>query len=163
MLFHNSILTGLVALAVSTGCSAVSPAWAASPEIVSALSGAWGGSGRISYTDGSSEGLSCTAYYTGAESELRMAIQCRSDKNPVNLRSRLKIDGRRASGDWEERTFNASGTATGTVDAARLTLNVTGGGFTGTMSVSFGKASHTVTISTQGIAMTRVSIQLSRK
>lgn len=127
------------------------------------LVGSWGGSGRITYTDGSSEGIRCTAYYSGGGSELRMAIQCRSDKNPIHIRSSLRISGSRASGEWEERTFNASGTATGSVGSGSMSLAISGGGFSGSMSVSFGKASHSVSISTQGIAMSRATMSFSRR
>jgi len=92
-----------------------------------------------------------------------MAIQCKSDKNPINIRSQLRIDGSRASGTWEERTFNASGTASGSVGSSNMSLSVTGGGFSGTMSVSFGKSSHRVSISTQGIAMSRATMNFKKR
>lgn len=136
---------------------------AAAPEAIAALSGTWGGSGRVTFTDGSSESINCSAYYTGSSNELRMSIQCRNEKNPINIRSRLRIDGKRASGEWEERTYNASGSASGTVGANDISLNVTGGGFSGTMQVSFGRSSHTVTITTKGIAMSRATMQMSRR
>lgn len=129
---------------------------------VATLAGSWGGSGRITYTDGSSEGIHCNAYYTSAGSELRMAIQCKSDKNPIHIRSRLKIDGARASGEWEERTFNASGSASGSVGASNMSLTIGGGGFNGTMNVTFGKSSHSITVSTQGIAMSRATMSFTR-
>ena len=130
---------------------------------VSTLVGTWGGSGRITYTDGTSENIRCTAYNSGGGSELRMAIQCKSDKNPVNIRSRLRIDGGRASGDWEERTFNASGTASGSAGAGSLSLGITGSGFSGSMSVSFSKSSLNVNISTSGIALRRAAMSFSRR
>ena len=136
---------------------------AAQPDIVSTLTGSWGGRGRINYTDGSSETISCTAYYSGAGNDLRLAIQCRSDKNPIHIRSTLRIAGSRASGEWEERTFNASGSASGRVGRGSLSLDVSGGGFTGTMSVSYSRTYQNVTISTQGIAMSRVTMQMSRR
>lgn len=139
------------------------PAHGASPEAIATLIGSYGGSGRISYTDGSSETLNCTAYYTAAGSELRMNIQCRSDKNPIHIRSHLRFDGRRLSGEWEERTFNAAGTATGSSDTGKITLSLSGGGFTGTMSVTYTKAAHSVAITTQGVPMSRATIQLSRR
>lgn len=139
------------------------PAQAFAQSAVTTLIGSWGGSGRITYTDGSSEGIRCTAYYSGSGSELRMAIQCKSDKNPINIRSRLRIEGGHASGDWEERTFNASGTASGTIGASSMSLSISGGGFSGSMAVSFSKSSHNVTISTQGIAMRRATMSFSRR
>lgn len=135
----------------------------ASAQSASNLIGTWSGSGRISYTDGSSEAIRCTAYNTGGGSALKMAIQCKSDKNPVNIRSDLTIEGGRVSGQWEERTFNASGTASGRATANNLSLSVTGGGFNGTMSVSLGSSSLNISLTTQGIAMSRASMNLSKQ
>ena len=138
-------------------------AHAVDASAVSTLVGAWGGGGRITYTDGSSESIRCTGYYSGGGSELRMAIQCKSDRNPINIRSRLRIEGSRASGDWEERTFGASGNASGSVSSGNMSLGISGGGFSGSMSVSFGRSSHSVNISTQGVAMRRATINFSRR
>ena len=110
-----------------------------------------------------SEGISCNAYYTGGERELSMAIQCRSEKNPIHIRSKLRIDGRRISGAWEERTFNATGTASGSIGASTINLSVSGGGFSGSMAVSVSRSSHQVSITTQGIAMSRATIGFRRR
>jgi len=42
------------------------------------LDGSWSGSGRISLTDGKSEALKCTAYYTpsGGGAEIGVASRC---------------------------------------------------------------------------------------
>lgn len=136
---------------------------AAAQGAVAPLIGSWSGSGRITYTDGSSEGIHCSAYYSGGGSDLSMAIQCKSDRNPIHIRSRLRISGSRATGSWEERTFNASGSASGNIGSSSMNLSVSGGGFTGSMAVSFSRSSHSVTINTQGIAMRRASISFSRR
>lgn len=135
----------------------------AAENVVTTLAGSWSGSGRIQYTDGSSESLRCTAYYTGGGNELRMAIQCQSQSNSIHMRSRLRIDGARASGDWEERTFNANGSASGRVGGDSMSLSLSGGGFTGSMSVSFSKSQHSVSISTQGIGMSKATIGFNRR
>ena len=127
------------------------------------LVGAWSGIGRLYYTDGTSEGITCTAYYRLQGGEFSLAIQCRSEKNPIHIRSKLDVSGSRLSGDWEERTFNASGSATGTVSGNSIRLNVAGGGFTGTMTVSIGGSTHNVVIETQGIAMSRARIGLRKR
>jgi hypothetical protein len=139
------------------------PAGAADSPTVAALLGAWSGGGTVRYTDGSGEAIRCTAYYTGGGNELRMAIQCQSKSNPIHIRSRLRIDGSRASGDWEERTFNANGKASGQSGSSSMSLNLSGGGFSGSMSVSFSKSRHTVNISTQGIGMSQALITLDRR
>lgn len=126
------------------------------------LVGSWSGSGRLHYTDGSSEGIRCTAYYTLQSNAFSLAIQCRSEKNPIHIRSKLNVSGNRLAGDWEERTFNAAGTATGTVSGDQIQLNVGGGGFTGSMAVSIGGSTQRVRIATQGIAMSRATIDLRK-
>jgi hypothetical protein len=141
----------------------LTPGHAVENSVVATLVGSWSGSGRIQYTDGSSESIRCTAYYTGGGSELRMAIQCQSESNSIHMRSRLRIDGARASGDWEERTFNANGSASGRVGGSSMSLSLSGGGFTGSMSVSFSKSQHSVSISTQGIGMSKATIGFNRR
>jgi hypothetical protein len=145
---------GLAMLAATTGARA-------NPGLEN-LVGAWSGSGRLNYSDGSSEGIRCNAYYTLHGGAFSLAIQCRSDKNPIHIRSKLNISGNRLSGAWEERTFNASGKATGTVSGQRIDLNVGGGGFTGSMTVSIGRSTHRVRIETQGIAISRATIELRK-
>ena len=161
LLISSNASGQLLALVMVAGL-ANGPAKAAESGLAT-LAGSWGGSGRISYTDGSSESIRCTAYYTGGGAALRMAIQCRSDKNPIHIRSQLRVDGSRVSGQWEERTFNASGTASGKLGSNNLSLSISGGGFSGSMSVSFGRSSHSVNISAQGVALSRVTINFTRK
>lgn len=135
----------------------------AETDTLGQLIGSWGGSGRITYTDGSSEGISCNAYYSGGGRELNMAIQCKSEKNPIHIRSKLRVSDGRATGEWEERTFNATGSAKGTIGSSNLRLSISGGGFTGTMNVSVRQSSHTVSITTQGVPMRQATMTLRKR
>ena len=127
-----------------------------------ALLGVWSGSGQIKYHDGRSEPVRCSAYYTGGGDRLRLAIRCRSTSNDIEIRGQLTARGDNIIGTWEERTFNVSGEASGRVAANRITLAVTGGGFSGWMSVSLGGSRQVVAISAEGIPMTSVSISMIR-
>jgi hypothetical protein len=153
----------LAAAMVGPAFGGMQKANAAEPLAVSTLAGSWGGTGRISYTDGSSESIRCNAYYSAGGNQLTMAIQCKSDSNAIHVRSKLRIDGSRMSGDWEERTFNVSGNGSGRVDGNSMSLSLTGGGFTGSMSVNYSKTTHSVTIATQGIAMNRATMTFTRR
>lgn len=115
----------------SHGPLAALTADAASP--LAQLNGSWSGSGHISLTDGKSEGLKCTAYYTPKDggAEVGAALRCASASNKVELRAKLVSDGSRLSGSWEERTFNASGTVTGQASPTQIKLAINGGGFSG--------------------------------
>jgi hypothetical protein len=126
------------------------------------LLGSWSGSGQIRYDDGQSEGVRCTAYYTGGGERLRLAIRCHSNSTEIEIRGGLSRQGEKLAGTWEERTFNASGEARGRVTADRMSLSITGGGFSGSMSIVFGGSKQVVAISIQGIKMRSVSLTLGR-
>lgn len=126
------------------------------------LLGAWSGSGQVRYQSGDTEGIRCTAYYTGGGAKLGLAIRCKSASNDIEIRGTLTHQGEKVSGTWEERTFNASGEASGRMAAGRLTLSISGGGFSGTMAVSYSGPRQTVAITTQGIPMKSVSVTLTK-
>jgi hypothetical protein len=126
------------------------------------LRGSWSGSGQIRYDDGTAEGIRCTAYYTGQGVELRLAIRCESGSSKVEIRGQLKAAGEKLSGTWEERTFNASGEASGRVSDDKMSIAVVGGGFKGAMSVSTTGAKQSVNIYTEGIKMKSVNITLGK-
>jgi hypothetical protein len=125
------------------------------------LIGSWRGSGQIELDQGRKERLKCNAYYTGGGSQLRMAILCQSESSNVQIRSALSESGGRISGTWEERTFNASGSASGQVSAGKISIAVSGG-VTGTMLVSYTSSRQSVAITTQGVALKSVNIDLTR-
>ncbi|MFZ0398865.1 MAG: hypothetical protein WAM06_12645, partial [Methyloceanibacter sp.] len=138
-----------------------SPSYA-DPSPFDTLLGSWGGTGEIRLDKGRKERLKCNAYYTGGGSDLGLAIRCQSDNYKIEIRSKLSYSGGRLSGNWEERTFNASGTATGTATPSKLSLAIKGGGITASMLVNFTKASQNVNISVQGVALQGVRIALGR-
>jgi hypothetical protein len=128
------------------------------------LDGTWSGSGRINLTDGKSEDLKCTAYYTpnGGGAEIGVALRCASASNKVELRAKLASDGGRVSGSWEERTFNASGTVTGQASPTQIQLAISGAGFAGSMAMTITGRRQVISVSTKGVALKGVSIKLER-
>ena len=152
----------IAALACALFAFAAGPADAAGP--FAQLDGSWSGSGRINLTDGKSEGLKCTAYYTtkGGGAEVGVALRCASASNKVELRAKLASDGGRVSGSWEERTFNASGTVTGQASPTQIKLVINSGGFTGSMAVTTAGKSQVISVSTEGVALKGVSVKLQR-
>jgi hypothetical protein len=128
------------------------------------MSGFWKGPGRIEFSEGTSEALVCKAYYAAFDQAKRLSIvlRCASRSNKIELRANLAADGRRLTGTWEERTFNASGIATGYAMDGEITLTIEGGGFTATMLVIQEEGQQIVSISARGVAFRKVSISLSR-
>lgn len=151
---------GLLAL---LACS-LQVASAASPPEFNSISGFWKGPGRIEFSEGSSETLVCTAYYAAPDQakQLSIVLRCASPSNKIELRAKLAADGRRLTGTWEERTFNATGTATGYAMDGEITLSINGGGFTATMLVIQDDRQQIVSISAEGVAFKKVSVSLSR-
>ena len=133
----------------------------ADPSPFNTLLGSWGGSGEIRLDKGRKERIKCNAYYTGGGSDLGLAIRCQSVNYKIEIRSKLSYSGGRLSGNWEERTVNASGTATGSASDSSIKLSITGP-VTGSMNVSFTKSRQSVSISTRGTALQGVSITLGR-
>jgi hypothetical protein len=133
----------------------------ADPSPFNSLLGSWGGSGEIRLDKGRKERIKCNAYYTGGGSDLGLAIRCQSVNYKIEIRSKLSYSGGRLSGNWEERTFNASGTASGTASPSRISLAIKGG-VSASMVVNYTKTSQSVNIAVQGVALQGVRISLAR-
>ena len=135
-------VTAALILALLAGSPAV-----AVPTPFDTVKGSWVGGGALNYKDGRSEKLDCTAYYTssGEGEALTTALRCSGPSGKLELRSHLSYAGGKVSGSWEERTYNASGDASGTLTPGNLRLNISGG-VAGSMTVAFSAATQTVSI-----------------
>jgi hypothetical protein len=151
----------LCALVLSLAAAALAMPAAAEPTFQPLL-GSWGGSGTYRLQDGTSERLKCDAYYTGSGSQLGIAVRCSGQNNKIEMRSKLSSSGGALSGNWEERTYNASGAVTGKLTAQQLTLAISGG-VAGTMKITYDRAKQNVAIATEGIPLKSVTVSLSRK
>jgi len=137
------------------------PAVAGSP--FAALVGTWSGKGTVRLEGGKSERLSCKGYYTGSgSSELRLNIRCTNPSTKVELRSVLKYANGRVTGTWEERSYNQTGTITGSASDTKLRLSIGGPALTGSLHVSIGGSEQSVSLSTQGSVLKGVSITFAR-
>ena len=117
--FAATKLAGALALALLVARPAV-----AVPTPFDAVKGSWVGGGALNYKDGRSETLACTAYYTssGEGEALTTALRCTGPSGKLELRSHLSYAGGKVSGSWEERTYNASGDASGTLNSRQPAL-----------------------------------------
>ena len=129
---------------------------------LSRLLGTWSGKGKIVFKADKAESIKCNAYNRGEGSELRPVIRCASPSYKIEIRSKLQKVGNKLSGIWEERTYNATGTATGRITSSTLSVAISGGGFRGEMDVSYTWSRQTVRITTEGFDMKSVDISLLR-
>lgn len=126
------------------------------------LAGSWSGSGTAKFDGGTSEKMSCKGYYTnGGKDQLGLNIRCANASNKIELRANLSFANGDVSGSWEERNYNATGQVTGHATSRKINVGISGG-LTGSMSVSLGGANHSVSISTEGVALKGVVISFSR-
>ena len=127
------------------------------------LAGIWSGGGQLRLTGGTSEQLTCRAYYTpkAGGADLGMAIRCASSSYKIELRSSLHYEGGSVSGSWEERTFNAGGVLSGKAAGGNINLSFSGP-ISGSLHVTYGGSSQKVAISTTGSELAGISLNLSR-
>ena len=150
--------------AMSVGMVVAGPHAASAEGPIPALVGAWSGNGKIRLEGGKTENIKCRAYYTSKSggSGLSLAIRCASSSSSkIEMRASLEFAGSKASGNWEERTYNATGDVAGSASDGKLQLAISGG-VSGSMQVTYGGTSHSVTITTNGSALQGVNISLSR-
>lgn len=149
-------------LAAAVGLSAATPVIAADSPFQS-LAGTWNGSGTANFEGGTKESLRCKGYYTNASggANLGLSIRCANASAKVELRANLNYANGAVSGEWEERTYNQSGTVTGKATSSKLNLAISGG-INGSMSVSVAGGSHSVNVSTSGPVLKGINISMSR-
>jgi hypothetical protein len=160
---YSHFLKSLTAAAVASGgffVFAIATANAADSPFAS-LAGTWNGSGTAQFDGGKSESLRCKGYYTGGGDTLGLSIRCANASAKVELRANLNYANGAVSGDWEERTYNQSGSVAGKASSSKMNLAISGG-INGSMNVSLAGNSHSVNVSTSGPTLKAISISMSR-
>lgn len=160
---YSHFLRSLLAIIASAPVAFVSvvPSAAAAESPFSSLAGTWNGSGTAQFDGGKTESLRCKGYYTGGGTQLGLSIRCANASAKVELRANLNYANGSVSGDWEERTYNQSGSVAGKASASKINLAISGG-INGSMNVSLGGNSHSVNVSTSGPTLKGISISMSR-
>jgi hypothetical protein len=128
-----------------------------------ALAGTWRGAGTMLFEDGTSEAFTCNGYYR-AEPSLSVVFRCKGPETKFELRSKLlKAEGDQVSGVWEERTYNAAGSASGTASAGKLNVRFSGS-LDGSLEMSFTPSSQSVSVSidTPGTGIKGARLSFSR-
>jgi hypothetical protein len=158
----SRFLNHRLAAALIAGGVFIAPALAADNPF-NTLAGTWNGSGTARFEGGTTESLRCKGYYTNGSggANLGLSIRCANASAKVELRANLNYADGSVSGDWEERTYNQSGTVTGKASANKINLAISGG-IEGQMSVSVAGGSHSVSVSTAGPVLKGISISMSR-
>ena len=152
------LFTAAVLFAANRGAAAATP--------FDVLNGNWEGGGSLSFENGQSEKLGCSGYYKSSDggNSLSIVIKCTGPQSKLELRTKLDYAGGKVSGSWEERTYNASGSASGAATPNSLNLQFSGG-LQGNMSIAFSPSSQSVSVSvsTSGAGLKGAHVSLSRR
>jgi hypothetical protein len=162
---HTRILTPAIAALVVLMGSVMAPsaAPADASSLFKQLAGSWRGVGDLVLEDGTRERLSCTGYYV-LKSEgkgLSIASLCSSPKQKFEFRSLVSESGSGISGQWEERTYHATGQVSGNATGTTISLSFSGT-IEGKISISLTGKTHSVNVSAAGAGIKGVSISLTR-
>jgi hypothetical protein len=152
------------ALVVLMGSMMVSSAALAdASSLFKQLAGSWRGDGDVVLEDGTRERLSCRGYYVlkSQGDGLSIATLCTSPTQKFEIRSLVAKSGDGLSGQWEERTYHATGQVSGSVNGTTMDLSFTGP-IDGTILISLEGKAHSVNVTAAGAGIKGVSISLIR-
>jgi hypothetical protein len=137
--------------------------WSALAEPIAALTGYWRGNGSISLGNGKTERVKCNVLYkVEGGAQIRQTMRCASADYSINSLADLSVVGGRVSGTWEERTYAAKGDVTGRFVGNGFALSIQGANFSAAMKLTLANCKQSLSITPQGLDVTRVSISLAK-
>jgi hypothetical protein len=138
------------------------PVFAASS--IEGMNGFWSGSGSVVLANGKTERVKCSVFYKVTEegTAIRQAMRCASADYKIDALTELKIRGDKVSGSWEEKTYSATGEITGKYANDNMVLSIKGATFSAAMNVTLSDCKQNISISPQGLDVTRISIGLGK-
>src|SRR5687768_12473514 len=100
------------------------------------LDGYWSGSGTV-VLSGSTERVKCAVRYrVGQEgTQIKQTVRCASPDHAINAAAELKLNGTQVEGNWEEKTYSATGEVSGRYTGGSFALTIKGATFTATMNL----------------------------
>lgn len=110
------------------------------------LKGYWTGGGTVTPMKGNAEKVSCKVTYTVAGSAVSQNMRCAGTDYKVNTSSKLTYSGGKISGSWNESTYSAAGSVSGTAKGNVVHARISGDKFSGRMSINVSGSRHTINI-----------------
>lgn len=99
--------------------------------------GFWSGEGRLGFSDGKFEKVSCrTTYFLDPTVEqLKQNIRCASGSAKIEVKSEVTHAAGKLSGTWSELVYDKSGALTGEITARGLRVGIAGAGVKANMDI----------------------------
>ncbi len=110
------------------------------------LNGDWTGGGMVTPSRGDPEKLDCKVAYDVAGNNVTQTLLCTGVDNQFDAKTKFKYKGGKISGSWNEKTFDASGSVSGSAIGRLVHARISGDKFSGRMSINVSDAGHTINI-----------------
>jgi hypothetical protein len=122
-------------LVLATLSAHAEPAPAAGP--FANLVGRWSGQGRLGFSEGKTENITCRATYFSSEdvNKLEQNIRCASAGAKVEIKSALVHADGKLTGTWSELIYSKSGELSGEITKLGFKINVKGDDLNATMDI----------------------------
>jgi hypothetical protein len=137
---------------------------AAAASSIEDMNGYWSGNGSVVLSNGNTERVKCSVIYKVTEggSQIRQTMRCASADYKIDALAELRVKGEKVSGSWEEKTYSATGAVSGKFSENNFVLSIQGANFSAAMNVSLSDCKQSISISPQGLEVTRISIGLGK-
>jgi hypothetical protein len=149
-----------VALVLWAGAAALAEA---SP--IEELTGYWTGGGTLLLAERVTEKVKCAVIYKvgGGGTLIKQTIRCASADYNINAVAELRVNGGQVAGNWEEKTYSATGQVSGRYTGSSFVLSIQGANFTAAMDLGLnGTCKQTIRIQPKGLEIKRISISLAK-
>jgi hypothetical protein len=140
-----TLMALILAATLAAPAEAVAPKAAGNP--FEKLSGDWKGGGTVTPADGQPKKVRCKVTYTVAgSSRMTQHLRCAGIDYRINATTKLTDKSGKVRGSWNESTYDANGSLTGTAKDNLIHARITGDKFSSRMSIKVSDAGHSINI-----------------
>jgi hypothetical protein len=149
--------------AAAAGLAAALAASAATAGPIEDLDGYWSGGGTVLFSEGS-ERVKCAVRYKVGQggTQIKQIMRCASADFSINATAELGVNGGQVAGNWEEKTYSATGQISGRYTGSSFVLTIKGANFTAAMNVGLSSCKQSITIHPRGLEVRRISMSLAK-
>jgi hypothetical protein len=129
------------------------------------LTGYWTGGGTVLLPERVTEKVKCAVIYKvgGGGTLIKQTIRCASADYNINAVAELRVNGSQVAGNWEEKTYSATGQVSGRYTGSSFVLSIQGGNFTAAMDLGLTSAcKQTIRIQPKGLEIKRITMNLAK-
>lgn len=120
---------------------------AVEPAAIESFAGRWAGPGTLSGGPGPDESFKCVVtYFPSAEGHIDQKLRCKGASYKLDAATRLKVEGERITGRWQDNIHSLDGTVSGGLTENGFDIQLDGQFFAANMKVVSSKCDQDVTV-----------------